>query len=294
MQPPDRRDLNENLRVEVEAALAGEVPQSVVLLQCPDRLPRALVTDVYGVTHPRVITYADLLGTLDQSTIIDQLEHEPERRLPLPQLPPGTVLVDLVERAATSVPNSTGTTGSNSYVVTGVLPARTHLFTLQSGPAFGEEQTDKETSTYEIVLPPIVYRALYNEALRNVTELSVALLSPELEGDPAPHTQVFRYPFSNVYSNFQNVVEGVCWYQKQDITLSMHQLPDLVKRFVSIPNDPTHYTRDLTHNAPAALELKGYAPFLEAIEKGGGIPHDWLVPAGLTIQELHQKKGRTE
>lgn len=270
------KDLDEGLKVEVKSALAGETPQSVVLLQRPDRLPRALITDEAGVCHSRVLTYADLLGALDQSVTIDQLEREPERRITLPHLPPSTVLVDLIERAAE---------GANSYVLTGVLDAQEHLFTLEGSPGTDGEQ---ETATYQIDLPPVVYRALYNEASHSVTELSVGLLSPETDGNPAPETTVYRWCFSNVYSEFGGVMEGVCWYQKEGITLAPHRLPELVRRFVSIPNYPSRYTRDLTTNSPHT----GYAELLGAIEKRGGIPHEWLVPAGLTIQELHDQRGR--
>lgn len=77
-------DLDRGLALEVEAASSGELKQSVVLLMRPDRLPRATVTDERGVIHSRVISYVDLLATLDASTVIDQLEREPTRRLSRP------------------------------------------------------------------------------------------------------------------------------------------------------------------------------------------------------------------
>jgi hypothetical protein len=106
-------DLDQGLALEVEAASSGELKQSVVLLMRPDRLPRVVVTDERGVVHSRVISYVDLLATLDASTVIDQLEREPTRTLSLPPLPPGVLLVDILERAS-----------GTSYVVTGVLPTK--------------------------------------------------------------------------------------------------------------------------------------------------------------------------
>lgn len=266
-------DLDRGLALEVEAASSGELRQSVVLLLRPDRLPRAVVTDEQGVIRSRVISYVDLIATLDGSTVIEQLEREPTRTLSLPPLPPGTLLLDLIERAS-----------EISYAVTGVLPAGEHLFTLERG-------LPPEISTYRISLPPVVYRALYHERRRCATELSVALLSPELEGEPAPDTEIFRWPFSNVYSAFQGVVEGVCWYRKDQIELSLREIPEkLVRRFLSIPNEADRYSRDLTHGSPH----EGYEELLEAIERKGGIPHDWLVPSGLTVRELHEQKGRKD
>lgn len=266
-------DLDQGLALEVEAASSGELKQSVVLLMRPDRLPRATVTDERGVVHSRVISYVDLLATLDGSTVIDQLEREPMRRLSLPPLSPGTLLLDLLERAS-----------GTSYVATGVLPRGIHLFTVERG-------RPPEISTYRVALPPVVYRALYHEQRRCVTELSLALLSPEHKGEPALGMETFHWPFSNVYSTFQGVVEGVCWHRKEQIELSLHEIPEkLVRRFMSIPNEADRYSRDLTHGSPH----KGYEELLEAIERRGGVPHDWLVPSGLTVRELHEQKGRKD
>jgi hypothetical protein len=267
----DVSDLKRGLKVEAEAAAAGEVRESVVLLLRPDRLPRAVVTDARGVVRSRVISYVDLLATLDRSVVVGQLEKEPTRTLSLPALPPGALLVDLTERAS-----------GNAYTVTGTCPPAEHLFAL--------EQRD-ETTTYRINMPRIAYRALWHEKKRCVTELSLALLSPELEGEPTPETELYRWPFSNVYSTFGGVREGVCWYGKERIELSLSEIPEkLVRRFASVPNDADRYSADLTHNAPYG----SYAGFLEAIEEGGGIEHEWLVPCGMTMEQLHRQDGRED
>jgi hypothetical protein len=46
--------------------------------------------------------------------------------------------------------------------------------------------------------------------------------------------------------------------------------------------------RDLSRNAPVA----GYREFLDAIEKGGGLRHEWLEPCAMTIEDLHEQRRR--
>ena len=257
--------------MEVESALAAEGERTVALVFRPDRLPRVVVTDERGVAHPRAISYVDLVATLDRSCAVDQLRREPTRRLPLPELPGGAVLVDVLEKAS-----------GNAYVVTGTVPEGEHLFVLEQGG---------ETTTYVLRVPRICYRVLWHEARRHITEFSLALCSPLLAGEPTADTELYRWPWSNVYGNFQGVPEGVCWYQKGSVDLALSEVPDkLVRAFVAIPNDADRYAGDLTHDAPYG----SYRSFLEAIEEGGGVPHEWLKPCGLTVRELHDHKGRTE
>ena len=264
------RTLKASARVEAEAALAGEIERGVVLVFGPDRLPRALVTDKDGVVHRRVISYVDLVATLDRSCVVTQLRQEPTRRLPLPELPSGAVLVDVLEKAS-----------GNAYLLTGTVPEGEHLFALEQGG---------ETTTYMLRLPRICYRVIWHEARRNITEFSLALCSPQQAGEPTADTPLYRWPWSNVYDNFSGVLEGVCWYQKGSVDLALSEVPEkLVRAFVAIPNDADRYAGDLTHAAPYG----SYKSFLEAIEEGGGVPHEWLKPCDLTIRELHEQKGRT-
>jgi hypothetical protein len=267
----DVRALKASAKVEVESALAAEREQTVALVFRRGQLPRVVVTDERGVAHPRAISYVDLVATLDRSCVVGQLQQEPTRLLPLPELPSGAVLVDVLEKAS-----------GNSYVVTGTIPEGEHLFALEQGG---------ETPTYMLRLPRICYRVLWNEGSRKIGEFSLALCSPLLSGEPTADTELYAWPFSNVYRYFGNAVEGVCWYQKGSVDLTLSEVPDkLVRAFVAIPNDADRYAGDLTHNAPYG----GYKSFLEAIEEGGEIPHEWLRPCDLTIRELHQQKGRTE
>jgi hypothetical protein len=70
----------------------------VVLLLREDELPWALVTDSGGVAHSHVLSYVDLLATLDGSSVIEQLASDAVRTTKLPPLPEGTLLVDTDER----------------------------------------------------------------------------------------------------------------------------------------------------------------------------------------------------
>lgn len=271
-------NLKKSLKVEVQAAAAGEAPASVALLLRPDRLPRAVVTDRLGVSTTRVISYVDLLATLDGATTVTALTKEAVNHIPLATPPDGTILLDLVERAS-----------ANSYVATGYIPSRKRLFSLEQGIP-GER--GKELRTYDITLPPIVYRALWHEETRSASELSVCLLSPDLEGEPTPDTDLYRWPFSNVYTTFGGVLEGVCWHQKERIPTPLAGIPErLVERFAGIPNDADRYSGDLSVNSPPGVPTS-YAGLLEAVEELGGVPHDWLVPAGRTVRELHRQEGR--
>ena len=241
----------------------------MVLLVTPYSLPRALVTDSRGVTTPKILDYVDLVSTLDSSAAVTELEKDPVRTLPLPGLPAGAILMDLHERPS-----------GNSYIVTGALPPETHLFVLdESG----------ETSTYEVALPHVIYRAVWDEKTSSVSALSLALGSPDLAGEPSSSTELYRWPFSNVYHHFGGVLEGVCWPSKSQVTLDLSEIPDrLVRQFTGLPNNANRYTRDLSHNAPVA----GYRAFLELLEKRGAIDHDWLEPANMTVKDLHEQKRR--
>lgn len=274
------RNLKKSLKVEVEAAVAGETPQSVALLLRADRLPRVVVTDSLGVSTTRVVSYVDLLATLDGTTTVTALAREATNHIPLAAPPDGTLLLNLVERAS-----------SNSYVLTGFMPSQERLFTLEQGvPGCGE----KDLATYNITLPPVVYRAVWDEEARSVGELSLCLLSPDLGGGPTPETELYRWPFSNVYTSFQGVLEGVCRYQKEQIPTPLAQIPErLVGRFVGIPNNADRYSGDLSINAPPDVPTS-YAGLLETLEARGGVPHDWLVPAGRTVRQLHTQEGRDQ
>ncbi len=279
----DAGKLKRGLRTEIELALSGEgtsgeeVEPSVVLLIKPRKLPRALVTDSRGVITPKVVDYVDLLMSLDRSAVVTELEKEPVRTLKIPDLPVGAVLLDVVERPSGA-----------SYVVSGATPPSEHLVVVEGG---------KKTTTHEVRLPPIAYRAVWDSRTRRLSALSLALCSPDRRGMPNAETELFRYPLSNTYSAFtfnidgvnQKVLEGVCWPTMGRLTMDLAEVPEkAVSGFVAVPNNADGYTRDLSRNAPVA----GYRPFLEKIEERGGILHDWLEPCAMTLKDLHEQKRR--
>lgn len=275
----------QNLATEIALTLSGEdakdakdarasggpgpAEPSAILLMKPRQLPRALITDSRGVTTPRILDYVDLLNSLDSSCVVTELEKDTVRILSLPELPGGALLVDLLERPS-----------GNSYVVTGTVSPATHLFVLDE---------EGGTTTHEIKLPRICYRANWSEAERSVKTLALALCSPELSGEPTAATELYRWPFSNVYHDFGGILEGVCWPAKNQVDLTPAQIPQrMVAEFAGMPNNAERYTQDLSHNAPVA----GYRPFLDLVEKAGGLEHDWLNPCAMNIRDLHQQRRR--
>ncbi len=272
----DASRLKEGLRTEVlragiERAASGATPLSAVLLLRDDELPWVLVTDSRGVAHPRVISYVDLLATLDGSSVIEQLAGEAVRRTSLPPLPEGCLLVDTSERLS-----------GRTLTVTGTLPAASHLFVLEQ---------EGETTTHPIPLPRIAYRAVWVEETRSVANLSVALCSPDLRGRPTEETEIYRWAFSNVYDKFSDVLEGVCWPGLRSVRCDLSEVPRAaVLAFVGIPNDADRYAQDISPNAPTAT----YKTFLETIEERGGLDHDWLVPCAMSLRDLHRQKRRKD
>jgi hypothetical protein len=291
-----RGDPRRGLATEIELALsggvssAGESPAhgtrpSVVWIMTQGELPRALVTDARGVVTPKVLDFVDLLTALDGSCTVKELEREPpERRIPLPALPRGALFVDLVERNSGS-----------SYAVTGAVPPATHPFVAQGG--FGEGEGGL-TTTHDVPLPHVVYRAVWREPARvgekgSLDDLCVALCSPDLEGPASADTQVFRWPYAHAYdasSDGPGAYYGrVCW-GVGGVRCGFSEIPErAVGAFVSAPNDagPGH-AGQLSPYAPTT-DLRG---FLRACEDNGGLSHDWLEPFGMTLEDFHHQQRR--
>ena len=272
------RPASERTGVEIPEVPPPKLPEapSVVITITAGELPRALLTDARGVTTPHVMDYVDLLSCLDESVTIKALETDPVRVVHHPPLPAGALLLDTLERR-----------GGCSYVVTGVCEPAIHPFALEAPTQAGSN--DGSVSTHLIALPWVCYRAEWNREDRGVTRLSLALCSPELAGRPSRDTPLYRYPFSNCYTKFQGVLEGVCWPAKHDIDVGLDEIPErIVDAFFALPNNPLRYTRDLSSNAPA----QDYRRFLEIAEREGALLHDWLEPAAMTVEDLHLQRRR--
>lgn len=263
----DAAGLKRNLRVEVDRALReGAGPESVVLILRDDGLPRALVTDANGNVHPKFLSLVDLLAMLDESATVRALAGTPHTHR-VPALPQGTLLLDVEERPS----------GASSYAVTGYLEPHERLVTLIDGP---------ETYTYGIPLPALVYRALWKAG--RVLSLSLTMASPDLEGPPTPTTELYRYCLTHVYDLPNGTRESVCWPNLNYLEFPLDRVAsDAVGGFLASPNDAGHFRVNRAHNAPHHEPR----PFLEALE--GGVPHDWLVPCGMTVEDLHLQRSET-
>ena len=93
-----------NVRVDIRRAELGEhqspetTSQGSIVLYLPQSGPPcAMLADEEGRVTPKVISYLDLLYTLEESAILEELKQDPVRHTPLPPLPPGTLLVDLFQ-----------------------------------------------------------------------------------------------------------------------------------------------------------------------------------------------------
>ena len=296
--------LKDGLATEIRHASDGELPGSVVVLIRDDRLPMVQFTNSHGVIASKSITYPDLLGALDDSSVVESLSDESTRTTKLPVLPANTLLADVNESPA-----------GRSYTVTGYTEPATYLFCLESN-------TESYTVTFEVPLPYLVWSVVYEETSRTVSRFSLTLCSPERgypetgyprmgdpeeidappaglhkdegpqalqEGNwtpPGPDTPIYRYPASNVYHAYRGALEGVCWPTMDRIQMSLKEVPSkAVRAFLELPNNMDLYGRGFSHNGPQ----KGYREFLEHLEKEG-LPEEYLIPADMTVQGLHDQQ----
>ncbi|WP_047865461.1 hypothetical protein [Rubrobacter aplysinae] len=299
--------LKDGLATEIRRASGGELPGSVVVLIRDDRLPMVQFTNSHGVVASKSITYPDLLGALDDSSVVESLSDESTRTTKLPVVPDNTLLVDVNESPA-----------GRSYTVTGYTEPDTYLFCLESN-------REGYTVTFEVLLPYLVWSIVYEEASRTVSRFSLTLCSPERgyprmgqleeseaspaglsndegpqeqegsEGEssatkrwtpPGPDTPLYRYPASNVYHAYRGALEGVCWPTMDRIQMSLKEVPSkAVRAFLELPNNMDLYGRGFSHNGPQ----KGYREFLEHLESEG-LPEEYLIPTEMTVQGLHDQQ----
>lgn len=306
MEPPENELalLKDGLATEIRRAGKGELPGSVVVLIRDDRLPMVQFTNSHGVVASKSIAYPDLLGALDDSSVVESLSDESTRTTKLPPLPDNTLLVDVHDSPA-----------GRSYSVTGYTEPATYLFCLESGSGEREEYT----VTFEIPLPYLVWSVVYEEASRTVSRFSLTLCSPERgypagysltpaslptgEGPrepdasdvtpparrwtpPGPDTPVYRYPASNVYHSYRGALEGVCWPTMDRISMSLKEVPlKAVRAFLELPNNMDLYGGGFSHNGPNLP----YREFLEHLESEG-LPEEYLIPTEMTVTGLHNQQ----
>lgn len=289
--------LKAGLATEIQKAGEGGMPGSVVVLIRDDRLPMVQFTNSHGVVSNKSIAYPDLLGALDDSSVVQSLSDEATRTTRLPPLPRNTLLADVTESPA-----------GRSYTVTGYTEPDTYLFCLESNRG----ENEGYTATFEVPLPYLVWSVVYEEASRTVSRFSLTLCSPErgypagygatpagLSGGegpqalhevrwkpPGPDTPLYRYPASNVFQAYRGALEGVCWPTLDRIGMSLAEVPQkAVRAFLELPNNLDLYGRGVSHNGPQ----DGYREFLEDLEKEG-LPEEYLIPADMTVKGLHDQQ----
>ena len=249
-------------------------PESIVIYLPPSGPPTALLTDPAGRSTPKVLSYLDLLYTLEESAHLDELSEDHERHTRLPPLPPNTILVDRYEN-----------TQQTNYVFTGVIEPATHLFILDYP---GEE----EIKTYELPMPHVCWRAAWCETTRSLSTLSIAFVSPEHTGPVTPGTELYHYPFEHVYAGTGPTLERVCWPTLQRMKVEPADIPEkAVVAFLNSPNQAGHASKVDVLLAESGIDTA--EELLEEIERSGAIPHDWLTPAALNVQQLHDQKRRS-
>jgi hypothetical protein len=267
-----------NVRVDIRRAELGEhqspetpSQESIVLYLPPSGPPCAMLTDEEGRVTPKVISYLDLLYTLEESAILEDLKEDSVRHAPLPALPSGTLLVDLFQS-----PSNT------DYAITGIVEPDTHLFILEEGD---------EIVTYDLPMPRVVWRALWNQDARSLKNLSIAFVSPDHEGPVTPATELYHYPFEHVYAGNGSQVERVCWPALNNMRIEPRDIPEkAVIGFLNSPNIAGHARKIDTLLSESGIDTPH--ELLTEIERRGSIPHDWLTPAALNVQQLHDQQRR--
>ena len=247
--------------------------ESIVIYLPSSGPPTALLTDDWGRATPTVLSYVDLLYTLEESAVLEELTRDPLEHTPLPSIPPGTLLVDRF-----------GTSRQTDYVFTGVIEPARHLFIL-------EYPVEEEIKTYELPMPHVCWRALWSETHRTLSNLSIAFLSPEHQGSVTPETELYHYPFEHVYAGTGPRLERVCWPVLNMMRVEPRDIPEkAVVAFLNSPNEAGHASKIDTLLTESGIETA--EELLKEIENRGSIPHDWLTPAAMNIQQLHDQQRR--
>lgn len=274
--------VKDRVNVDIRSAALGEPPMdgsgspappgSIVLYIPPSGPPCAQITDEAGRVTPKILSYLDLLYTLEDSAILEDLKTDPLKRTPLPPLPAGTILVDLLQKSS-----------ETTYAITGVLEPATHLFILEYG---------EDIDTYELPMPHVVWRALWTESTQQLQSLSIAYVSPDHEGPVTPETELYHYPFEHVYAGPDDQPERVCWPTLRDLRLDLRDIPEkAVAAFLNSPNKAGHAQKIDTLLLESGIDTPD--ELLKEIERRGVVPHDWLTPAALNVRQLHNQQRRT-
>lgn len=233
----------------------------------PLKPPLVKITDADGTTCVKAIPLAELLTLLDKSATLVALEREAIRTLAMPLLPERAMYVTAIEYPE-----------DLDYIVTGWQEPGEWPFVLKSH----RKGIDR---VYPINLPPLVWRAHWRRSHRALVNLAVAVLAPDQITPPPPDAPVFRYPFSNVYSNRGG---AVCWPTMHQIKLELHEVwSGGVGGFLAVVNNNDLYGVSGSQNSP----YREYDEFLRAVQSNGGLQREWLIPQEMDLARFHEIGG---
>ena len=190
-------DIKRGLKVEVEAAGAGQAGEATVLVLRDDRLPRALVTGEDGVVRPP----RDLVCGPARHT--GSVHHRGSSL-------PGT-------HPAAPSPASAARHGPGGRAGAAL---RQRLRPHRHGPGGRAPLRTNSWRGDHHVHAPATKDLLPGSVERTHTHRIRVLAGPVLAGPygrATADTPLFRWPFSNVYGQFGGVREGACWYQRGQV-----------------------------------------------------------------------------
>jgi hypothetical protein len=248
-------------RADVESAdfVAEGTREEIQLTLRAGKLPKLRLTDNHGVQHFKTVAFADLLAILEHSTVLEQLRQADVHPVRIPhELPRRATLVSYVEKANRD---------TEYVVVSGVIEPTMRGILLQR---------EGRTFIYDVDLGEIGWCVSWYPFNGQLRDMGVYLIRGRtMEG----FRKLYRYPLSNVSGAAQ-----ACWPTRSQETYELRDVPHAVEIFIgSIPNSAHMYGLGRSHNAPT----DNYADFLEEIEAMEEVPDDWLIPLGMTEQEVH-------
>ncbi|SHK96631.1 E2 family protein D [Alicyclobacillus tolerans] len=227
----------------------------VILKLSPKRYPVLEIIE-NGIHHYKTVGYHELLNILDRSIVVEQLKKPDVSIVSSPPLPERSLLVDTLQ-----------TQHWLRCIVTAWLPRMEYPL------IFGEK-------TFLIPFPALVYQVTYEITGKESRKIHHLRLAVSTDDIVTHQSQLYRYPFSNVYPSGQ-----VCWNGLPSRVGELHQMaPQSVFAFLATPNNHDLYGVGRSHNAPHTE----YEDFLSAVVQEGVRP-EWLIPMNMDVQTFHQK-----
>ena len=214
------------------------------------------IVDSVGVARYKTTGWHELLTMLDHSIVVEKLKESRVYDVDIPRMPKDVLLT------STRLFDN----GQAQVKVTGFVKGIEYPFLYQE-------------RSYMIQIPNIVYRATWQKRGEGDGKLLSLSLATTTSDEPTEETELYRWPFSNVYSNGK-----VCW-SVQNVQCRLHEIVDKgVFGFIQTPNNRDLFGTGSSQNSPH----RAYEGFLAAIEEAHGVPQEWLIPFGKTVAEFHQ------